>query len=215
MKRNEVVILLHGLGLSSMMMLYLKRGLVHAGFDVINVNYPSRAYNVSDLLDVVEVLIKRECSSCDAYKSVHFVGHSLGGILARLSALNYTVDNLGKCIALGSPNRGSVLAQQLGSNRFIRGYFGPALFDLLPTSPFIASLDALPEKYYVIAGTRSSFTPFGNMLIKPNDGTVIVDEMIPEGLDDSLVYRFYVSHTSMLFSNKVRSKLIEVLMDDI
>jgi len=213
MKRDELVILLHGLGLSSGMMLYLKRGIEHSGYKVVNIDYPSRAYNISDLLDVVNGILSQKHSSLEQFVKVHFIGHSLGGILARLWALEYRSTNLGCCIALGSPNRGSLLAKKLIDYRLVRGYFGPALPDLLPDSDFINSFNKLPRKYFLFVGERSTFTLFGNWLERPNDGTLMVREMIPAGLAEKYVFTYNVSHTSMLFSKDIRTKIIKILND--
>ena len=214
MKKNEVVILLHGLGLSSYTLLYIEHSLAAMGYETINVDYPSRGYCVTDLFDIVSTIIAQENDSFNKYDKVHFVGHSLGGILARMLALAYQETNLGMCVALGSPNEGSSLAKRLSSWRLIRGHFGPALFDICPQSEFINSLDSLPTKYELIAGTRSKFTFFGWWFNDINDGTVMLSEMIPSGLDSSDVYRFDVSHSSMLFNRDVKDKVIELLRDD-
>ena len=214
MKRNEVVILLHGLGLSSYTLLYIEHALATGGFKTINIDYPSRGYCIDDLYDVIDNLIVTSNDTLETYDKVHFVGHSLGGILARLLALKYDGDNLGYCVALGSPNRGSSLSQWLGSCRLIRGHFGPALLDLNPSSTFISKLTELPKQYRLIAGTRSSYTPFGWRFDSVNDGTVALKEMIPEGLAGEYVYRLDVSHSSMLFNKDVCKILVDLLNEE-
>jgi len=214
MKKNEIVILLHGLGLSSYTLLYIEHALAADGFKTISIDYPSRAYCVDELYDVVDDLIATSSDSLDTYHKVHFIGHSLGGILARLLALKYEGDNLGHCIALGSPNLGSSLSQWLGKCRLIRAYFGPALIDLHPSGAFISKLTKMPKQYRLIAGTRSRFTLFGWRLDGISDGTVALDEMIPEGLADTRVKRIDVSHSSMLFNSDVRNTLVDWLNEE-
>ena len=214
MKTNEAVILLHGLGLSSYTLLYIEHGLAAMGYETINIDYPSRGYCVDDLFDIVTTKIYDENDALNKYSKVHFVGHSLGGLLARMIVLDYRDSNLGMCVVLGSPNNGSSIAKALSSWRLIRGHFGPALFDICPNSEFINSLQLLPDKYVLIAGTRSKFTPLGWWFKDINDGTVLVSEMTPIGLDENDIYRFDVSHSSMLFSRDVKDKVIELLRDD-
>jgi len=214
MKTKEAVILLHGLGLSSYTLLYIEHALAAMGYKTINVDYPSRGYGINDLFDIVSTKIYQENDTLNEYSSVHFVGHSLGGLLARMLVLDYKNSNLGMCVVLGSPNNGSSLAKLLSSWSLIRGHFGPALFDICTNSEFIDSLQSVPAKYALIAGTRSKFTPFGRWFKDINDGTVLVSEMIPDGLDENDVYRFDVSHSSMLFSVDVKNKVIELLCDD-
>ena len=211
MIKNEVVILLHGLGLSSYTLLYIEHSLAAQGYETINVDYPSRGYCVTDLFDIVSTKITQTNDSLDQYDKVHFVGHSLGGILARMLALEYAGRNLGMCVALASPNKGSSLAKRLSSCRLIRGHFGPALFDICPDSEFIASLNSLPTQYALIAGTRSKFTFLGWWFSDVNDGTVLLEEMIPDGLDHSDIYKYDTSHSSMLFNRDVKDKVLELL----
>ena len=214
MKKNEVVILLHGIGMSRLTMYYYQRAIEAAGYVTINIDYPSRRFRATELFDIVKKLIKKELSAYDDYDKVHYVGHSLGGILARLLALDNEDERVGCCIALGSPNRGSMLAYRIYENWFMRWYFGVALPDLFPDADFIRSLSLLPKNYHLIAGTEYRLSPFGFSLEKPNDGTVLVREMIPEGIDESHIYRFNVSHTSMLFSSDVRDQIVSVLDDN-
>lgn len=211
MKKNEVVILLHGLGLSSYTLLYIEHSLAADGYATINIDYPSRGYCIDELLSIVDGLITTHNGPLDVYDKVHFVGHSLGGILARVLALRYAGNNLGSCIALSSPNRGSSLAVWLGKCRLIRAYFGPALFDLNPDSLFITSLTDIPSRYSLIAGTKSSFTFFGWRFHSENDGTVAIEEMIPNGLDERFVYRLDASHSSMLFNKGVMKNVVDIL----
>ena len=214
MKKNEVVILLHGIGMSRLSMYYYQRAIEAAGYITINIDYPSRRFRAIDLFEIVSDLVKKELSAYEDYDKVHYVGHSLGGILARLLALDNEEEHVGCCIALGSPNRGSVLAYRIYENWFMRWYFGVALPDLFPDADFICSLSSLPKNYYLIAGTEYRLSPFGFSLEKPNDGTVLVREMIPEGLNKSHIYHFNVSHTSMLFSKDVRAQIVRLLDDN-
>ena len=207
-KSNELVILLHGLGLSSFTLRYIELGLARQGYETCNIDYPSREYGIESLIAIVlKVLDEHDISS---YEKVHIVGHSLGGIIARYLALTMP-EKIEKCIALGSPNNGSSLAQWLSQFYLIRRYFGPALYDLLPSSSFLSRLVSLPDEYHVIVGTRSKWTFFGWFFEERSDGTVSVSEVVPEYIDMKDVRYFDVSHASMLFSADVRKEIIEFL----
>lgn len=208
-KHRQLVILLHGIGLSYITMKYIEYYLRKEGYEVFNIDYPSRKYTIPMLASYIQERIYAR--SLNQYNKVHIIGHSLGGVLARLIALDYKYDNLGECIALSAPNRGSSLAKYLNSWRLFKIYFGPAIIDLEPGSEVLSVIKALPIRYALIAGTRSSFTPFGWFFDEPNDGTVAVSEMIPDTLSEKNIYQFYVSHSSMLINSNVKDKIVELL----
>ena len=73
------VILLHGLGRSVGSMVTLERALQERGYSVRNVGYPSRSATLEELT----THLAGEVSRCDPETPIHFVTHSMGGILVR------------------------------------------------------------------------------------------------------------------------------------
>ncbi len=127
---------------------------------------------------------------------LHFVGHSLGGVLA-LDYLRHRPGRLpdARVVCLGSPLLGSALARRLAAARLDRLGMGHAREILLTGQD---RWDG-PQAVGVIAGELS----FGLSLIlgrlpKPNDGTVAVAETRLPGISDHVVVR--ASHTALLFS---------------
>ncbi|MEJ2129742.1 MAG: alpha/beta fold hydrolase, partial [Woeseiaceae bacterium] len=92
----EKVVLLHGLGRNEQAMWLLESTLLDAGYDVYNISYPSRHEPPDVLLDMVSADINGCCNGPE--KAVHFVGHSLGGLLARDYLAHYSPENLGRVI---------------------------------------------------------------------------------------------------------------------
>ena len=80
--RQEVVVLLHGMGRSALCMKRLEWALADRGYRVVNVSYPSTRFGVEPLVErhLLPTLQEVEAS---APRRVHFVTHSLGGILLR------------------------------------------------------------------------------------------------------------------------------------
>ena len=163
---NDHVILLHGLWMRGFTLAALRRRLEATGFSVELYDYASvlRGPEIG-----VENLIKRAQASQAA--KVHFVGHSLGGLVALQALQRAPKLTRGRVVCLGSPLRGSALARTVG--RFPGGslVIGKSL-DILTRG-----LDRWEGKQAVgaIAGRLPIGFGFG-ALTSPHDGTVSVAE---------------------------------------
>ena len=187
----DKVVLLHGLGRSEMAMLLMESALTEAGFDVHSIGYPSTDETPEALLEIVSAEIDGCCSGRP--ETVHFVGHSLGGLLIRAYLGRHRPENLGRVVLLGAPNKGSELADRDESvPDTILAMAGPTA-KALRTGPdgFPASLPAPDYPVGVIAGTRDNAVS-NQWLPVPNDGMVSVDSARLEGMTDFIA--FDVSH---------------------
>lgn len=101
----DLVVLLHGMGRTSYSMVPLKEALERAGFDVLNIGYSSTCCGIAELGERVRLQIAAERGS---HARVHFVGHSLGAIIARLILSDSTaVPGARRLVMLAPPNQGS------------------------------------------------------------------------------------------------------------
>ncbi len=80
MKIADSVILLHGLIRTERSMKKLEQALIERGFATVNVSYDSTSGSIEKL--AVEA-IAPALAACSADAPLHFVTHSLGGILVR------------------------------------------------------------------------------------------------------------------------------------
>ena len=179
----DQVVLLHGLGRTETAMLLLENELAGAGFEVHNIGYPSTDDSPDELIDRVGAEIDDCC--LDNGRRLNFVGHSLGGLLIRAYLQDTTPDNLGRVVLLGTPNRGSELADQsegLAGN--VLAMAGPTA-RMLGTGPDGLAASLRPPDYPVgvIAGTRDSGVT-NQWLPLPNDGMVSLDSARLDGMTD-------------------------------
>ena len=87
---NECVILLHGLARTSRSMAKMAECLEKEGYSVINVDYDSRHHRVEELAEMVIPAALADSKAVNA-EQIHFVTHSLGGIVLRHYLSNHEI----------------------------------------------------------------------------------------------------------------------------
>ena len=180
---GETVILLHGLGRGAGSMSVLEEALSSRGLAVRNLDYPSRESRVEELLPYVARAVEACCT--DPPARVHFVTHSLGGILVRAYILESRPPDLGRVVMLAPPNRGTVLVDAMRDNPAFQAGAGPAATQLGTDAGSVPNrLGPVDFELGVIAGDRS-WNPLGSWLIPgEDDGTVAVESARIEGMAD-------------------------------
>ena len=181
--RGQTVILLHGLGRGAGSMSVLADALSQRGFAIQNVDYPSRENRVEELVPYVAEAVESCCTSPPT--RVHFVTHSLGGILVRAYLSEARPPDLGRVVMLAPPNRGTVLVDTMRENAAFQTGAGPAATQLGTDSESIPNrLGPVDFELGVLAGDRS-WNPLGSWLIPgEDDGTVAVESARIEGMAD-------------------------------
>ena len=179
---REAVVLIHGLGRSPRAMAPLAERLREAGFDAFNLGYPSREADPATLLDGLAIQIA-DC--CAAAPRLHFVAHSLGGILSRAYVDQRQPANLGRMVLLSPPSKGSEIVDKLGNTWIFGAVMGPSA-ELLGTEgeSFPLTLPAPDFELGIIAATES-INPVGSVMIAGDDvGLVAVFNLIVECMTD-------------------------------
>ncbi len=184
---TEYVILLHGLARTSRSMAKMEQHLREKGFGVVNAGYPSREKPVEELAETVIPKALRQCRLKNAAR-IHFVTHSLGGILVRYYLKHHTINNLGRVVMLSPPNQGSELADKLGGLFLYKWLNGPAGQQLgTGRSDLPSKLGPVDFDLGVITGDRSVNLILSRLIPGQDDGKVSVKKAPVDGQSDFMI----------------------------
>lgn len=179
----------------------MARALTRAGYVVHRVGYPTRREPLARLAEGWVGPVVRACPPGSGCR-IHFVTHSLGGIVLRQYLATHEVPNLGQVVMLAPPNRGSELADRLSRGCLFRALLGPALAELR-TTPDSAVNRLGPASFPVgvIAGDRTVNPLFTALIPGPDDGKVPVARTALDGMADHRVV--HASHTWIMRRREV------------
>jgi hypothetical protein len=206
---HDCVVLLHGLGRTTISMKRLEWSLARRGYQVVNLSHPSTRLPVERLArEHLAPAVQRIEVRPGAH--IHFVTHSLGGIVLRQYLSENSLMNLGRVVMLGPPNQGSEVADRLKGNPFYKWSTGPA-GQQLGTRPEDLPRRLGPANWPlgVIAGDRSFNPLFSRLLPGPADGKVSVASTQVEGMSDFVV--MHASHTWLMWRRPILDQVFSFL----
>lgn len=197
------VVTVHGLWMRGAAMGVLRRRLEPHGYSIHDFTYPSITGSLSDDVAALAEFVARVPG-----ETVHFVGHSLGGVLICALLESSLPARVGRVVCLGSPLRGSKTAKRLMRWPGGRHVIGRCLADVHARGGFTAC------RADVEVGSIAGRIAFGvgrllGPLPEPNDGTVAVEETMIAGLADHIVLP--VSHVALLWSTRVAAQAAHFL----
>lgn len=157
----------------------LARRLDAEGYCTLNIPYASSRQP----LDRITREIREQVREFASDQPVHFVTHSLGGIIARILIAESPPWQQGRLVMMAPPNGGSEIIDWLSRKPLLRTFIGPA-GRALATNGVPSQLPALPPDLEAIAimGNRMTVPFFGRLLEAENDGIVSAERGRLDGL---------------------------------
>ncbi len=205
---GESVVVVHGLGRSPTSMKLLVSRIEDAGYSVMNFGYPSTTQPIEELSALLGAELGE--SFGEGAGDVHFVTHSMGGVLVRSYLAQQPEPHSGRVVMLSPPNQGSEIIDAFADSALLRNVLGPAGMKL-GTEPGGVASELGPVRFSlgVITGDRS-LSPLGSWLIPgPDDGKVAVERAAVEGSADFLVV--HATHTFIMNRRDVAEEVVHFL----
>jgi len=207
--QKEYVILLHGLARTKNSMTKMEKHLKAEGFAVANWGYPSRSYRIEELAERAITDAVGYCRKNGATK-IHFVTHSLGGILVRYYLKHHEIAELGRVVMLSPPNRGSEIVNKIGNNFLFRFINGPAAKQLgTDASSLPRNLGKVDFDLGVITGDKSINFLLSRLIPGRDDGKVRIPNAKVEVMRDFLVV--HASHPFIIKNREAIEQTIHFL----
>jgi pimeloyl-ACP methyl ester carboxylesterase len=195
------VVLAHGLWMPGLVMKPLAARLVRAGFRCHSFSYMGAGRPI-------EAHAERLARFSESFGPVHFVGHSLGGLVILEALLGEPRAAAGRVVLLGTPARGCYSGRRFA--RYPGGRWMLGESEVLWRERRAARWNR-PEALGIVAGTQPSFglgRLFG-ALPGANDGVVRVEETEVDGMADRVALP--VGHSAMLVSARVAQNVAAFL----
>ena len=178
---QDMVVLIHGFGRSNFAMWKMQERLEQAGYHVEAIGYASFTQDMDGI--VGEITEKINSLTMQDFENVHFVGHSLGGLLVRSYLGNHSPENLGNVVMLGSPNKGTPVVDYLKDEWWF-ALAGPAVHAMSTEgTEFLSSLKPPTYPLGVIAGNQEN-SNYESVLVGNDDGLVPLESTKVLGMTD-------------------------------
>lgn len=202
---TEFVYVFHGLGRTKSAMWPLAARLEDAGFEVKKIGYHSLIDSPEEImLDISEQI---SASLPKDNRTIHFVGHSMGGLLIRAYLDSNKVEHLGRVVLIGTPNQGSAVVDKYRDKWWMK---------ILGPMPRVLGTDStgfhqsIGDPYYPV-GIIAGITNWKNEDVLPgkDDGVVPLESAKLKGMTDIITIES--GHTMLRYDKDVADQTIEFL----
>lgn len=190
------VVYVHGLWMPGQESVILRHRLANEfGLTLQSFRYSAAFSTMSNITTQLDAFVRGLNAT-----QVHFVGHSLGGLVIHRLLERFPQQPEGRVVFLGTPAIGSRAAERAGRFAPVAHLMGPSVAEEL-LRPQQRSWSA-PRALGIIAGSQPiGMGQFLGGLNEENDGTVAVSETRMQGATDHVVMP--VSHLGLLVSARV------------
>lgn len=204
---RPIVVLLHGFGRSDYAMRKLHTHLSEAGYLVYNLGYRSMMRQPEDIVAEISERVNACCAGQE--QLVHFVGHSLGGLIIRAYLEQNEIANLGHVVLIGTPNQGTEIVDKY-RDRWWMKLAGPTALALGTDANSFPN--SLPAPHYPVGVIAGSYTRVDNESLVPglDDGVVSVESTkLKSGMTDFILVES--GHSSMRNNEVIAAQTVSFL----
>ena len=168
---GKVVVMIHGIVRSSGCFRAMEPELQQAGFTTLGFDYPSTRVSIPDCAGYLRQFLE----SLEGVEEIHFVVHSMGGLVVRAYLMGAPDPRIRRMVMLGVPNLGARMANHVKDLMLFKAIYGPAGQQLVEEAAGLIPTLPTPEfEFAVIAGARGTPGGFNPLIPGDDDGTVSV-----------------------------------------
>lgn len=202
---DEMVILVHGFNKGWRDMAYLEAGLRREGWKTLTVSLPTLFGDMDDMVAAMAAQLK---GITPRYRQVHYVAHSLGGLITFNFIRRTQQQNVGRCVFIATPHGGSRLAELASQIPFYARVFKPVA-ELVPSDAYDGCYADSGLTVGVIAGCSNS-SLLGKLFLSPHsDGRVEVGSVRLGGASDMILLPY--GHKDIHHQKETLQRVLEFL----
>jgi len=193
-KKNEYVIFLHGIGRSSRSMRFIEKYIADRGYRTYNLNYPSTGKSIQEIAIKYIPAVIEKCRGAD---KIHFVVHSMGGIIIRQYLQDHSLPKGSRIVMLATPNHGSEITDFFRNFFLYKWIYGPAGQQLGTEAGSLPNiLNPVSDIEIGVITGNTSWDPLSYLIHGHSDGKVSVESAKLKDMKDFLEVPF--GHTFIM-----------------
>ncbi len=204
LNQRECVVLMHGLGDVKLSMLKIKKTLEDSEYKTFNIGYTTSNKTIESIAE--NKLSHKIKNISKKYEKVHFVTHSMGGLILRYYLQENSIPTGSRIVMLSPPNKGSEIANHFKDSPFYQLILGEVGQQLATDSKVIKKLKGIKPDIGIITGDTSANPYFSKIIPGKDDGRVSVNNAKLKEMNDFLIVSS--THLSIKYNNEVMRQIV-------